>query len=181
MKVLSGPAEWLEVVLFVGGVICIMIEVLVIPGVGIFGIGGLLMVITAILLTSQTFVIPDNDYQYRQTLKGMLSVIASCFGVVAGMVALRFLLPGTTLFRHLVMPGPNSDEMIEQERREHLVDYDDLLGQTGTSVTPLRPSGKARFGDLIVAVISDGSPLSIGDQVRVVSVQGNRIVVEEIE
>jgi membrane-bound ClpP family serine protease len=180
MKFLSGTAEWLEIVLFAGGVVCVLIEVLIVPGVGVFGIGGLLMIISAIVLTSQTFVIPQNTYQYQQTARGLFTVVASTLGVMMGFVALRFLLPGTPMFRHLVMPGPNSDEMIEQEQREHLVHYDALVGKRGLAVTPLRPAGKAQFGDQIVAVISDGALLERGAAVRVLQVQGNRIVVEPV-
>lgn len=175
---LSGTAEWLEVTLFVGGVLCILLEVLILPGVGVFGIGGLLMVVSAIVLASQTFVIPRNAYQYEQTTMGLLTVLVAFAGITGGFVALRFLLPGLPLFRHLVMPGPNSDEMIEQEQREHLVHYEWLLGQEGVAVTPLRPAGKARFEDHVVAVVSEGSPLSPGDPLRVIEVHGNRIVVE---
>ncbi|WP_164101822.1 NfeD family protein [Candidatus Laterigemmans baculatus] len=175
---LSGTAEWLEVSLFVGGVICILIEVLVIPGVGVFGIGGLLMVVASIVLASQTFVIPRNAYQYEQTTLGLLTVLVAFGGIMGGLVALRFLLPGVPLFRHLIMPGPNSDEMIEQEQREHLVHYEWLLGLEGVAVTPLRPAGKARFQDQVVAVVSEGSPLSPGDPLRVIEVHGNRVVVE---
>lgn len=178
MKFLSGTAEWLEVTLFVGGVLCILLEVLVVPGVGVFGIGGITMVVAAIVLASQTFVIPRNAYQYAQTTRGLLTVLAACGGIVGGLAVLRFLLPGMPMFGQLVMPGPDSDEMIEQEQREHLVHYEWLLGREGVAVTPLRPAGKARFDDQIVAVISDGSPVSSGEPLRVIEVHGNRVVVE---
>lgn len=178
MKFLSGTAEWLEVTLFVGGVLCILVEVLIVPGVGVFGIGGIAMVVAAIVLASQTFVIPRNPYQYAETTRGLLTVLAACGGILGGLAVLRFLLPGMPMFGHLVMPGPDSDEMIEQEQREHLVHYEWLMGREGVAVTPLRPSGKARFDDEIIAVISDGSAVAAGDPLRVVEVHGNRIIVE---
>lgn len=180
MKFLSGTAEWLEILLFVGGVFCILLEVLVIPGLGVFGIGGLIMVVSAIVLTSQTFVIPQNEYQYQRLTGGLLTVIVAFLGVIGGVLGLRYMLPGTPLFRHLVMPGGSSEEMHQQEQRERLVHYDWLAGQEGVSLTPLMPAGKARFSDEVVAVVSDGSPISVGAKVRVVEVRGNRIVVEEI-
>lgn len=178
MKFLSGTAEWLEVTLFIGGVLCILVEVLIVPGVGVFGIGGLVMVVAAIVLASQTFVIPRNAYQYAQTTRGLLTVLAACGGILGGLAVLRFLLPGIPMFGHLMMPGPDSDEMIEQEQREHLVHYEWLEGREGVAVTPLRPAGKARFDDQVIAVISDGSPVAAGDPLRVVEVHGNRVVVE---
>ena len=77
---------------------------------------------------------------------GLMTVLVAFSGIVGGIVALRYLLPGTPLFRYLVMPGPASDEVIEQVQREDIVRYDWLLGREGTATTPLRPAGKAKFG-----------------------------------
>jgi membrane-bound ClpP family serine protease len=180
-KMAGGTAEWFEIILFVGGVAFILVEVLVIPGFGIFGIGGLLMVTTAIVLASQTFVIPYNSYQVQQTIWGLGSMLAVLAGLVVGVLTLRYVLPSTPVYRELVMPGPNSMEMIEQEVREHLVHFDYLLGNEGEAVTPLLPGGKARFGDQVVAVVSEGAAIAAGEKIRVMQVQGNRIVVEQLE
>jgi len=52
-----------------------------------------------------------------------------------------------------------------------------LLNQIGETLTPLRPGGTARFGDDRIDVVSDGTPVDAGKAVRVVSVEGHRIVV----
>lgn len=176
----SGTAEWLEILLFGGGIACLVLEIFFLPGVGVFGIGGLVMVVGAIVLTSQTFVIPQNDYQFRQTTRGLMTVIAAFAGIAGGLLALRYFLPGTRLYSQLVMPGPRSTEMMEQQEREHLVHYEWLLGHEGTAITPLRPAGKARFADQIFAVVSQGEMLEPDAPIRVVLVQGNRIVVESL-
>jgi membrane-bound serine protease (ClpP class) len=62
-----------------------------------------------------------------------------------------------------------------------LGDYSALLGQIGTATTPLRPSGKARFGDQIIQVISDGTLIAAGDSVRVTDVHATKVVVESVE
>jgi membrane-bound ClpP family serine protease len=181
MKFLSGTAEWLEVVLFAVGVLCLLIEVLLLPGTGVFGIGGLVMVVSAIVLTSQTFVLPQNDYQFEQMTRGLMTVVVAFLGIFVGVIALRYMLPGTPVFRQLVMPGPRSEEMHEQIERERLVQFEWLMGHEGVTITPLRPGGKAKFGDEVVAVVSDGSPLGVGQRVRVAEVYGNRVVVHSLE
>ena len=65
-KHLDGTAGWLEVLLFVAGVCCILLEMFVLPGTAIFGLGGGLLVIVSLVLASQTFVLPRNDYQMAQ-------------------------------------------------------------------------------------------------------------------
>ena len=52
-----------------------------------------------------------------------------------------------------------------------------LLGSEGLALTPLRPGGMAQFGPDRVDVITSGEPLEKGDRIRVVSVDGSRILV----
>ena len=68
-RYLGGTAGWLEVTLFVAGVACLLLEVFVIPGFGIFGLGGGAMVLASLILASQTFILPQNDYQFDQLQK----------------------------------------------------------------------------------------------------------------
>lgn len=56
-----------------------------------------------------------------------------------------------------------------------------LLGQTGMVVTPLRPAGTIELGDRRLDVTADGEFIPAGASVRVVSVNGNYIVVERAE
>ena len=44
---LHGTATWLEVLLFVTGLFCIAAEIFLIPGVGIFGLGGGVLVMAS--------------------------------------------------------------------------------------------------------------------------------------
>ncbi len=69
-------------------------------------------------------------------------------------------------------------DTIALDASEKLVDYSHLMNQTGTATTPLRPSGKARFGDQIIQVVSDGGMIDKGTPVLVIDVQGGKVVVE---
>ncbi len=55
------------------------------------------------------------------------------------------------------------------------------VGDWGVAESPLRPAGKAIFGDDYLDVVTDGSFVDKGKQVRVIEISGNRIVVREIE
>ena len=83
-RYLGGTAGWLEVTLFVAGVACLLLEVFVIPGFGIFGLGGGAMVLASIILASQTSgsIIPHNDYQFEQLQSSLLTVAAAGLGVI---------------------------------------------------------------------------------------------------
>lgn len=178
IQFLNGTAQWLEIMLFVLGLACIAIELFIVPGVGVFGIGGLCLLVLGVVLTSQTFVIPRNTYQFEQLTRSLWLVVGGFGAMVLGFTLLRIFMPRQMIFKHLALETPD-DEMIE--RAERLADYEYLLGESGVATTPLRPSGKAKFGNEFVQVISDGTPLSTGDAVRVIEVKGNRIVVAPLE
>ena len=175
MNYLAGTAEWLELVLLVLGLCCIALEVLVLPGFGVFGIGGLIMTIASIVLMSQTFVLPQNSYQLTVITRGLWAALGSLLGLFGGFVLMRQFFPHLPLFRHLIMEMPDA---VAIDQAEKLADFSALLNQTGLTTTPLRPSGKARFGDEIVQVVSDGSMIEKGAEVTVIDVQGAKIVVE---
>lgn len=178
MKFLAGTAEWLELVAFTLGLVCIAIEIFVVPGFGVFGIGGLALTVLGVVLMSQTFVIPRNVYQVQVLTRGIWVALGGAGGLVGGFVVMRMMLPHVPLLRGLVMEAPNEEVISESEK---LGDYSALLGKTGTATTPLRLSGKARFGDQIVQVVSDGTPISAGDRVRVSEVHATKVVVEPVE
>ncbi len=178
MKFLAGTAEWLELVCFSLGIICIAIEIFLVPGFGVFGIGGLALTVLGVVLMSQTFVIPKNTYQLEVLTQGVWLALGGTCGLVGGFLLMRIMLPHVPLFRGLVMEASDEAMISEQEK---IVDYSYLLGRQGTATTPLRPSGKAKFGDEVVQVVSDGSALSEGELVHVIEVHANRVVVEAIE
>lgn len=178
MQFLNGTAEWLEVLAFILGVICIGIEIFVVPGVGIFGIGGLCLLVLGVVLTSQTFVIPRNAYQYEQLTQNLWLVLASIAAVMAGLAILKIFLPQTRFMRDLALEVP--DQLL-LDRSERLADFEYLDGQTGLAVTPLMPAGRVRFGDELVQVVTDGSPVAEGQTVKVIQVLGNRVVVAPLD
>lgn len=176
-KFLAGTAEWAELLAFGLGIACLAIEIFVLPGFGIFGIGGLFLTVLGVVLMSQTFVIPQNAYQAGELLGGVWMVLGSMVGLIIGFMFVKTFLPQAATAAGLAMEVPEAS-IDEFERVAH---YDHLVGQTGLAATRLRPSGKARFGELLVSVISDGSSLEANQEVRVVQVLGNRIVVEAVE
>ena len=54
-----------------------------------------------------------------------------------------------------------------------------LVSESGVATTPLRPSGRAQFGDRVVDVVTQGDFIETGVRVEVLSVSGNRVVVHQ--
>ncbi|MCA9187999.1 MAG: hypothetical protein KDA99_20365, partial [Planctomycetales bacterium] len=74
---LNETAGMLEVLLFLTGVACLLVEGFVLPGFGVFGVGGILVVLASLILASQTFVLPQNEYQMRQIPLSIFPVLAA--------------------------------------------------------------------------------------------------------
>lgn len=174
---LHGTAGWLEILLFVGGITCLAVELFVLPGMGIFGIGGGMMIIVSIVLASQTFVVPTNSYQLRQFPVSLMMVAAGMAGGLAAIFAIRRFLPDTPYFNRMMLKPPAAEEREALSRRESLAVMDHLQGKRGVSTTPLVPAGKAQFGDELVDVRSDGEFLPKGTPLVVADIVGNIVVV----
>jgi membrane-bound serine protease (ClpP class) len=68
-------------------------------------------------------------------------------------------------------------DITESERHAASDEHADLKGAVGHSVSTLRPSGSARFGEQLVSVVSGGEMIPPGTRVLVVDITGNRVVV----
>ncbi len=193
-RFLGGTAGWLEVMLFVLGLGFIGLEVFVVPGFGVFGVSGALMVLASLVLASQTFFIPTSSADYRELADHLSTLGGSLIGVIITALALSRFLPRMPLLNRMVLvpPGganlPRTNEpllrpdLASEKFAAHrlLGPYANLQGERGTAVTILRPSGKAQFGDRMVDCISDGPFIEMGRPVQVIEVNGNRVVVREM-
>lgn len=177
---LGGTAGWLEVLLFVFGTVCVLMEVFVFPGTGIFGLGGGLLVIAALVLASQTYVIPRNEYQMKHLQTTLLTIVGAMGGTVVAAAVMRRFLPHAPMFNRVLLAPPTGEELTELERRESLAQFEHLLNQRGTAYTTLVPGGKARIGEMLVDVVADGEFIDRGLPVEVVEVRGTRVVVRAL-
>ena len=177
---MQGTANALEILLFLAGVLCVAVEILVLPGVGIFGLGGGILIIASLILASQTFVIPGNAYQLAQMRNSMLVLGGSAVGIVAIAVAARRFLPHTPGLNRMLLAPPSGEELEALSQRESLVDFRHLTGKQGIAATSLILSGKAKIGNELVDVIADGEPIDRGAPIEVVEVAGSRVVVREV-
>ena len=189
-RYLSGTADQLEIILFLVGMISLALELFVFPGFGIFGMSGVLLVLTSIVLASHTFIWPSHDYEYREMGYTLIQVLAAMLSVGLGAVGLARYFPSMPLFNRLVLKpepwmgvdGPALDA--DPHAKPTMEGYDSLLyllGETGRTTTMLRPTGKARFGQLLIDVKTDGDFIEPDSLIEVIEVHGNRVIVKKLE
>jgi membrane-bound ClpP family serine protease len=179
-RYLGGTAGWLEVLLFVSGVICLLLEIFVIPGFGIFGLGGGALILASIVLASQTFIIPHGEYQFGQMRNSLLMIVVAGVGVLIAGYFLQKWLPTSAYGRRVILAPPADEEAEAIHQREMLLNLTGLVGKHGMTTTPLLPGGKARFDDDVLDVSSDGEVIERGMMVEVIEVRGNRVFVRAI-
>ena len=171
---LHGTSGWLEVMLFLAGLFCVAAEIFVLPGFGVLGLGGGLLVIASLVLASQSFVLPANDYQIRQMEWSLGGVLAAAAGVATIGFLLRHWLPATPVLRDVLLVPPA--EVPEPPD----ADLEPLLGAEGTTTSRLAPAGKARIGGAVRDVCSAGGLIEPGVAVRVTRVGGGRLHVRPV-
>ena len=178
---LNGNVESLEVLLFIGGLAALALELFVIPGFGLFGIAGLLMLLVSVVLASQTFIWPTTSAQLGEVASNLFWVSCMALGGMIGLLFMHKQIESSPVFRWVTLQPGGVEELRELEEREATAHREHLLGQQGLTTTRLNPSGKAQFGRDIVAVVGTGTMIGEGVPVRVVEVRGNLVLVEEAD
>ncbi len=161
----EGYAGLGMLVLFLAGLVLIAIELFIIPGFGITGIGG----ITAIV-ASLFFIFPDSQTAFR--------IIAAVLAIsVIGSVILIKIF-GTSKFWNKI--SLKQSETVEEGYVSSRSDRD-LAGLEGRAITPLRPAGTAEIEGDRIDVVSEGGFVDRNAAIRVIRVEGSRIIVREID
>jgi len=184
---LMGTLSSFELLLFIAGVALLIAEIFLIPGFGIAGIFGILLMMAALILSRQEFFIPEFEWETELLLKNMILVFGTAGVSVIIMAILLALFPHLAPFKRLILTSPtdqdisqDTDRIIEQQ--DQLIEETQILkeGTTGITVTPLRPSGKASLGDEVLSVESDGEYIDTGCKIVITGISGNIIKVTKV-
>jgi membrane-bound serine protease (ClpP class) len=132
---------------------------------------------SALVLASQTFVLPTNSYQLDRFSWNLLGMAVIAASVLVAAFVFRKEIERVLKGKEIALLPAGTSDLAELERKESIVDWDHLLNQEGLTVTRLLPSGKARFGNQLISVMSDGEVIDAQQRVRVISVRGNTVMV----
>ena len=155
--------------IFLIGVGLLLLEIFVIPGFGIAGISGIILTVAGLLFTLDT-----NTGTWSAA--GMTLAQSLVMMVVLGGVLL-YILPKTSLWRSVVL---ETEERSEGGYAAPMSDLRRFMGKTGLSITPLRPAGIALIDGERVDVLSEGGFIERNVEIKVVEVEGNRVIVRPI-
>ena len=153
---------WIVIILFVAGVTLLFSEFLL-PG-GFLGVIGGIMVIASVIVGWLTF----PEY-------GLFIFGGEFVGVIIGLVLGFYVMSKTGARSHLVMGA----EQVKSEGYFSPSEDPALVGQLATVQTALRPAGSIVYDGKRIDAVSDGTFIDAGNTVRIIEVEGHRVVCEE--
>lgn len=168
-----GLAGLEDIIIFAVGLGLIGVEVLLIPGFGIFGLLGGIGVMAGLYLSMLGGLPTSPDF----TRAGLVLSTTVVLIVVSAWVVIRTLPGASRLARSGILLTDSTDRESGYESAES---REDLVGVIGKAISDLRPAGTALFGDERIDVVSESEWITEGSAVRVVSAEGYRHVVRAV-
>ncbi len=165
-----GLAGLEDVIIFGVGLVLVGVEVFLIPGFGIFGILGGIGLIAGLYMSLLGGLPTSADF----TRAGMVLSTTILLIAVTAWVMIRSLPGSSRLAKSGIFLLDRTDRKIGYESAASRTD---LVGQLGTAITDLRPSGTGLFGDERVDVVSESEWITEGTAIKVISAEGYRHVV----
>ncbi|MGM0498161.1 MAG: NfeD family protein [Bacteroidota bacterium] len=178
---LEGIAQHWEILLFIAGLILIGIELFAIPGFGVAGVAGIILVVTGLVMSMVDNVVFEHELHTEEALKAVFKaffiVTLSMFlGLVLSLYMGKKVLTSKR-FSSLVLDSV-------QDKNEGYVSVDKkqktLIGKTGVAYTVLRPGGKVNIEDEIYDAKSEIGFIDKGEKVKVISTSSSQLYVMKI-
>lgn len=155
-------------IIFLFGVGLLLVEIFLIPGFGITGITGIILIFFGLLFTIDTKT--GSWGEAIQTLSQSLIIMI----VLGGFLV--YFLPKTSLWKTTVLETEEGGKngYISSEIQNN------LQGKHGITISQLRPAGIALIDDKRVNVISDGSYVDKDVPIEVIKVEGGKVIVRPV-
>lgn len=176
---IEGLAEYYELILFILGIILIAVEIFAIPGFGVVGISGILLVLVGL-----SAAMIDNDifrdlrpFSWVEIFRPFMVASLSLFsGLVISIILSKHLIatpafPALSLNRTLTQEDGFIGVDMRQKNKE---------GMEGIAHTVLRPGGKVEIEGEIFDAISDEGFIDRGERVKVLRDEAGQIYVQRI-
>jgi len=165
-------ASVIEILMFVGGLGLLLLEIFVIPGFGVAGISGIILIIASLFLA----MVGADPFLDMDVVS--FAIIKLTVGLAAALVLLFLLarfLPKSNLFKKFILSAEEKADAGYTSR----TNYSDLLGAEGVAATTLRPAGTAEINGKRIDVVTDSEYIEHGKPIIVTAVEGMRVVVKE--
>jgi membrane-bound serine protease (ClpP class) len=177
---MEGLADNWEILLFIGGIILIAIEIFALPGFGVPGILGIILIITGLTLSLVGNVGLDfSGVNFVAIITSLFLVITSIFlSLIISYFITKSIFSENRLFGSLALEAvQSSDEGFTSSDKV----YASMLGMQGIAHSVLRPSGKVIIDDEVYDATALSGYIDKGDTVEVVRYETSQLFVRKVK
>ena len=167
-------ASIMDILLFLAGVLLLIVEVFVIPGFGVFGIAGIILMIAGLFLG----LISDLPLIDGDILGMAVMQLAGAF-VLSGIMIflLAKTLPKTKIWNKLIL----KDNINAKSGYTSNKKFAHLLKKEGKALTDLRPAGTVIINDRRYDAVTQGEYIEKDNKIKVIEIEGSKIVVKKLD
>lgn len=161
---IAGLAGMESILLLTAGIIFIVLEFFIMSG--LMGILGVIAIVISLFMAG-----------YNVTQMAMSISIAAIVSILALIILFKWIGTKRGILKRVILRDRTSSEL----GYSSFDDHSEYLGQEGITETPLRPSGIMSLSDKRLDVVTEGAYIEKGKKVKIIQVEGMRIVVREIK
>ncbi len=186
-KFMIDLANWIEIAVMAVGILLLLIELVVIPGFGITGGAGIILIMVSLFAMMiknppEQIPWPQNPLQWQLLKYNLIGLLSGVFGFVIVAAGLSKFLPKTKLFSGLELePSENANRKNapaatypESQNAPNI-----QVGAIGKAMTDLHPAGKAKFDEAVVDVVTQAEFIDEKIVVEIMKINGNKVVVRK--
>lgn len=176
---IEGLAAHWEILLFIIGVGLLVVEIFVLPGFGIAGISGIVLIVGSLVLAMVFNIGFDFSFVPPAEVPKKLFIVvtaAICGFLLSLWLAKKVLLMDTRFGSLALKTNLDTDEGFVSAD----MTLANLIGKEGVAITPLRPAGKVEIdGEIYDAVASLGF-INQNSKVTITQFENAQLVVERV-
>jgi membrane-bound serine protease (ClpP class) len=174
---LNGLAENWEILIFFIGAVLLILEIAVIPGFGIAGLSGLILIVSSLILVA----LNNSSFDFTFVQDGDIYITSGTvlFSFTAGIV-LAFVAGNQFMKSALFNKISVQETFAASEGYTSNFNTGSLIGKQGTSYSVLRPSGKVMIDGIVYDAYSRGEFIEEKKNIEVIEQVGSSLKVKEI-
>lgn len=180
-----GLAGWWEAIAILSGVMLILMEIFVIPGFGVAGVSGLVLLFGGLVMSfvgASGGLFPSSPTGQADLTRAAVTVLIAASAAGGGIFFVAKYFGTLPIVGRLVLDSTRDEEEDGFSLAEAMGAEEDLhalKGQVGVAHSPLRPSGRVEINGTLYDAKSSLGYVDAGTSVRVTGVEGWSIIVEE--
>ena len=167
---LVGLADFSELILLALGLVFIIIEIIIIPGFGVFGLSGVCMILYSLysMLVGEYPSPREIELAYRSLILALMSTF------ILSIVIFK-LLVRSDFYKSLVP----IQSQLKKDGYSISKNFGEMIGKEGITQTDLRSSGKIEIDSISYQAISQGEYIDKNTEITIISTDENQLVVKK--